>query len=210
MAIQTLDFSPLRFDLKQISESRILSQFHKSPVLKLLLGAFTDEIQELLDAIVDLMEQRTLAKAKGPQLDAIGRIVGRNRRIFNYDEEYWFAPESEDVQPDNGHWWTHPYPKAVEQTMDDVTFRKWIGMKIIENHNKFSSHPEIVDAIKDGLGEQIGIEQTGDVAGKIITRKEISLTNYNLLDYHINTNLVDNEFLFPYQAATEITGKEKK
>ena len=62
MPAKDIDFSSLRFNLTKISESRILSQYITSPLFKKLLGAFTSEIQELMDAIVDLMEYRTLTK----------------------------------------------------------------------------------------------------------------------------------------------------
>lgn len=209
MQLTSIDFSKLRFNLKEISESRILSQYSDSYLYKELLNVFTSEIQELLDAIVDLMEYRTLAKAEGSALDAIGRIVGIARKAYNYDEDFWFKPDEDGVGADNGSWWISVVPQAVEEDMDDDTFRQWIWLKVLENHNLFSSNPEIVNAIYDGLGEKIGIERVDMMTGKIYAESTISLTNYNLLDYHVNKPNVDNEYLFAYPATTKISAKEK-
>ena len=143
MADLELNFDDITFNLKEISESRILSQYSQSPLYKLLLGAITSEVQELSDAITDLIKYRTISYAEGKNLDVIGRIVGINRQNYNYDSDYWFKPDDPGVSPDNGHWWVQNSPVAVIEDMDDTTFRKWIWMKVLMNHNLFSSKPEI-------------------------------------------------------------------
>lgn len=204
MAATELKFDDITFDLKKISESRILSQYSTSPLYKLLLGAYTSEIQELSDAIVDMMKYRTIANAEGKNLDVLGRIVGFVRKGFNYDASYWFAPEIEGVAPDNGHWWVMNSPQAITEPMDDETYRKWIWMKVLKNHNKFSSKPEIENQIKEGINEVIGIQRTGMIEQEIYTTTSISTTNKNLLTYVVDTTLTDNQYMFSYQAATNI------
>lgn len=204
MAATELKFDDIKFDLKKISESRILSQYSTSPLYKLLLGAYTSEIQELSDAIVDMMKYRTIANAKGKNLDVLGRIVGFGRKGFNYDASYWFAPEIEGVAPDNGHWWVMNSPQAITEPMDDETYRKWIWMKVLKNHNKFSAKTEIENQIKEGINEVIGIQRTGMIEQEIYTTTSISTTNKNLLTYVVDTTLTDNQYMFSYQAATNI------
>lgn len=205
-----LKFDDIEFNLKEISESRILSQYSDSPLYKLLLGVITSEIQELSTAITDLIKGRSVANSEGNQLDVIGRIVGMSRKNYNYDSNYWFAPEIEGVSPDNGHWWVMNYPQAVFEPMDDVTYRKWIWMKIQKNHNKFSSKPEIENEVLRGLDEIIGIQRTGMIEQDIYTTTSISSTNKNLLSYVADTPLTDNQYLFSYQAATEIGSVTEK
>lgn len=209
MSIQTIDFSELKFNLKEISENRILSQYKESPLFKLLLGAITSEIQELQDAIVQLMEYSTVGKAEGTQLDNIGKIVGRTRTSFEYDDTYWMTTDSDGLGADNGHWWVTGAPYSTTKEMDDTTYRKWIWMKILKNHNLFSSTPELVNAFQEGIGEVVGIERTDMMTGKLYAQAEISLTNYALLDYYRNTNIADNQYLFAYPATTSISSKVK-
>lgn len=200
----TLKFDDITFDLKKISESRILSQYSQSPLLKLLLGALTSEVQELSDALTDLVKYRTIAYGKGKVLDVIGRIVGCDRTTLNYGSSYWFAPDEDGVQPDNGHWWVKNSPQATIEEMDDDTYRKWIWMKILKNHNKFSSKPEIENQILEGLGETVGIQRTGMITQDLYVTTAISTSNKALLSYFVNTTLTDNQYKFAYPATTSI------
>lgn len=204
MAIENITYNEYKFDLQERAESRMLSQFHNSTVLKLLLQVFTSEVQELADAIYELIRQRSVGVAKGYNLDAIGRIVGRDRTQYNYTTAFWFAPDENDVQPDNGNWWTQNAQQAVSEQMDDDTYRKWLWLKILENHNLYSSTPELENAILDGIGETVGIQRTDMMEADIMTSPSISLTNKALLTYNRNTELTDNEYLFAYPATTSI------
>lgn len=204
MSVISIDFSNITFDLKEISESRLLSQFYDSKILKLLLGAFTSEIQELSTAITNLIRGRTLLNAEGEQLNAIGRIVGQDRLGYNYDADYWFAPDLDGVCPDNGFWWVQNEPQAVLQEMDDATYRKWLWLKILENHNLYSSNPEIKNQILEGIQEVVGIEKVDPMEADIYVSKNISLTNKALLTYNKNTKLTDNDYMVAYPATTNI------
>ena len=211
MAVQTLRFDSIRFDLVKKAKDLMLSQYNEeeSPVLNLLLQVYISEVQELSDAIADLMEYRSIAKAQGTNLDAIGRIVGRNRRIYNYDVDFWFAGDTSDVQPDNGNWWCKNAQQAIQEDVDDNTYRKWIWMQILENHNLYSSTPEIEGAVKNGIGSLFGIERSGPIEAKFYVQSSDSLTNKNLLQYNENTEQTDNDYLFAYPATTSISEVEE-
>lgn len=200
----------IKFDMKAIALGRMLSQFYGKKVLQLLLIAYIDEVQELSTAIAQLIEKRTLTKAEGSQLDVIGKIVGRDREYFNYEQNYWFATDENGVAPDSGHWWMDPAQQAVGEKMDDITYRKWLWMQILENHNLYSSKPEIEDNVLDGIGESVGIQRTGMMEADIYVSQNISLTNKNLLSYNENNLLTDNDYLFPYPATTKINQVEEK
>jgi hypothetical protein len=199
----------IRFNMRAIAMSRMLSQFYGKKILQLLVQAYIDEVQELSTAIADLIEKRTLNKAEGNALDTIGKIVGRSREYYNYEASYWFAPDTEGVSPDSGHWWCYPAEHAVGQAMDDVTYRKWLWMQILENHNLYSSTPEIENNILDGIGETVGIQRTGMMEADLYVSQNISLTNKNLLTYNTNNTLTENDYLFPYPATTNIDQVEE-
>lgn len=194
----------IRFDMMNIALSRMLSQFYGKKILQLLLQAYIEEVQELSTAIADLIEKRTINKAEGVQLDTIGKIIGKPRTYYEYEMDYWFAPDSAGVAPDNGHWWCYPAPQAIGEKMDDAQYRKWIWMQILENHNLYSSVPEIENNIKDGIGEVVGIQRTGMMEANLYVSENISLTNKKLLSYNEDKMLTDNDYLFPYPATTKI------
>lgn len=211
MAAATIKYDDIKKNLAQIASDFMLSQYNKkdSPVLNLLLQAYISEVQELSDAIVSMFEYHSIAKAKGIALDEIGHIVGRDRTLYNYDVDFWFAPDEDGVQPDNGHWWCKNAEQAVAEEMDDETYRKWIWMQILENHNLYSSVPELTGAIYDGIGEIIGIERSAEMSAKIYTQSQISLTNKSLLSYNMDTLQTDNDYLFAYPATTSISSVEE-
>lgn len=208
MSAENIKTDSIRFDMKAIAIGRMLSQFYGKKILQLLLLAYIEEVQELSTAIADLIEKRTINKAEGNQLDIIGKIIGRDREYYNYEQDYWFASDEDGVSPDSGHWWCYPAEQAVGQQMDDVTYRKWIWLQILENHNLYSAKPEIENAIYDGIGETVGIQRTGMMDADIYVNKNISLTNKRLLAYNENNMLTDNDYLFSYPATTKIDNVE--
>ena len=208
MSATDLNFESIYFDMKTVALSRMLSQFYGKKILQLLLLAYIDEVQELSTALSELIEYRTINKAKGKQLDTIGRIIGRSRMYYEYESDYWFTPDLGGLSPDSGHWWCYPAPQAIGERMDDETYRKWIWMQILENHNLFSSVPEIENNIMDGIGEVVGIQRTGMMESNLYVTQNISLTNKQLLTYNENTKLTDNDYLFPYPATTKINQVE--
>jgi hypothetical protein len=93
--------------------------------------------------------------------------------------------------------------------MDDITYRKWLWMQILENHNLYSSTPEIENNILDGIGETVGIQRTGMMEADLYVSQNISLTNKKLLTYNTNNTLTENDYLFPYPATTNIDQVEE-
>ena len=211
MALANIDFESVKLNLVEKAASLMLSQYaeKESKVLNLLLQVYISEIQELSSAVADLLEKRSIGKAEGQTLDIIGKIVGRPRRIYNYDTAFWFAGDKAEVQPDNGSWWCQKAQQAVAEDADDITYRKWIWMQILENHNLYSSVPEMEGAIQNGIGEKIGIERSGPMDAKLFVQSQISLTNKNLLQYNIDTEQTENDYLFAYPATTKITSIEE-
>lgn len=208
MSAEDIKADSIRFDMKAIAIGRMLSEFYGKKILQLLLLAYIEEVQDLSTAIADLIEKRTLNKAEGTQLDIIGKIIGRDRLSYNYETDYWFTTDEAGVSPDSGHWWMSPAEQAVEERMDDVTYRKWIWLQILENHNLYSAKPEIENAIYDGIGETVGIQRTGMMDADIYVNENISLTNKRLLAYNENNMLTDNDYLFSYPATTKIDNVE--
>lgn len=209
MSVTNIKFEAIKFDMKAIAMSRVLSQYYDSKILKLLIQAYIEEIQELSTAIYDLISKRTLNLAEGTTLDIIGKIVGRPREYYEYETDFWFTPDTDTSQPDNGHWWTYPAEQAIGQLMDDETYRQWLWLQILENHNLYSSVPELKNNVLEGIGEGIGIQRVGMVEADIYVNPNISLTNKKLLIYNKDTQLTDNDYLFPYPAAMSINQVEE-
>jgi len=65
--------------------NRLLEQYREKPNLAGTLNSFNTQIQELEDAIFDLIEDRSLNSAIGVQLDQLGKIIGIERQGFDDD-----------------------------------------------------------------------------------------------------------------------------
>lgn len=57
----------------------LLDQYKDKPRLKALLLSYIRRVQELEDAIWDVLTKRLIDNAEGAQLDVLGRIVGQRR-----------------------------------------------------------------------------------------------------------------------------------
>lgn len=70
--------------------SRLIQKYKGKPRFEGLLSSYLRRVQELEDAIWEVIEYRLLTNAEGYQLDRIGRIVGRGRNNLS-DRDYLIA-----------------------------------------------------------------------------------------------------------------------
>jgi hypothetical protein len=57
----------------------LVDQFEGSPLFNALLTSFLEQIQDLEDALSDVLTETTVESSVGAQLDALGSIVGEDR-----------------------------------------------------------------------------------------------------------------------------------
>jgi hypothetical protein len=67
------------------AQDRLLEQYKGKVRIEGLIGCFVEQIQDLEQAIFDLVEKRSLSGATGVQLDLIGTIVVQDRLGFSDD-----------------------------------------------------------------------------------------------------------------------------
>ena len=67
-----------------------IQRFKNKPRLMALTTAYLEQIQDLEDALFQLITDRTIETAVGPQLDGIGSIVGEDREGRD-DDDYRLA-----------------------------------------------------------------------------------------------------------------------
>lgn len=153
-----------------------LDQFKDKPVYLKVLKAFSDEIAELYQAAVGLARARTIADGVGVYLDGLGRIVGQKRETtpadlpdsFFYWDDDLSGGESIAVSGDTSAHFMDSHTQFVTGATvnaaaapTDNDFRDQIIRRVYQNNNKHSSVTEIQAAVKDVLGIDILIEQTG-------------------------------------------------
>src|SRR5574343_179627 len=73
------------------ARGRVGQQFKEKPVFDAYLKLAIDQITELQSVYKDLMQLRSIDAAAGEQLDAIGRLVGQERTLVNYNTFPFFG-----------------------------------------------------------------------------------------------------------------------
>lgn len=69
----------------------LISQFQNAPNITAILDAVGAELEPLFQAMDDLEKKRWIDTASGRQLDGLGEIVGKNRRIENAVQMAFFG-----------------------------------------------------------------------------------------------------------------------
>ena len=105
---------------RQLAESRLLKQFKEecSPNLGKLLNVLMGEIQEAETCLIDLLTQRNLTDAVGPQLDIIGNILGLDREGLD-DTDYRAALQVQVLINNSGG--EEPALTALLQVLTNAT-----------------------------------------------------------------------------------------
>lgn len=74
--------------------SRLLQQYRNKPQFTALVQSYLNRIQELENAVWEVILYRLLPNAEGVQLDSLGRVVGRGRNNLS-DANYLLAIQAE-------------------------------------------------------------------------------------------------------------------
>lgn len=149
-------------DHKAIYKGRLLQQFKHSTKLIALIDSLIEGQGELEVVLDQLLTQRSVETAVGPQLDIIGEIVGQPRSILDVTGLKFFAYQAASGDIDGYGTNTDPtvgarYRGATEETgtyreLGDAEYRIFIKSKIMQNVG-IVTIPELQDAIVFMLGE---------------------------------------------------------
>lgn len=71
----------------ELALKKLLTQYKGKPRFEAFVSAFTEQVQDIEDAVFGMIDARTLENAVGVQLDGIGEIVGRARG--NFDDDFY-------------------------------------------------------------------------------------------------------------------------
>lgn len=130
--------------------------FKDAVVFNKYLELLISEQTQLLDTFKKLMQDRTIDRAEGAQLDIIGNIVGQGRVLIEADLVPYFgfigalAPESFGDFNDpslGGFYWDLTKPLAGNITLSDDQYRIFIKAKIMKNLTR-ATPEEVIAFVK--------------------------------------------------------------
>lgn len=151
--VPTIDYSYLRKDLFAEAHQRLLWQFRNSNNICEYLTAIFTETQLIFDTVIDVLDQRQLAKASGEQLDVLGRIVGQDRVVVGASESLFgfsddatalgYAELIDGQLVGGGRYLELGEPESGTRTLTDYEYRQFIIAKIFRNHMVAASACEL-------------------------------------------------------------------
>lgn len=186
-------------------QSRPMSQFNEAANFQAVLKAFSDEVQELLNAIIGVIVGRSPAEAVGAQLDALGRIVGQDRMLWDFGTLPWFAPDNADARPDSsGVAWVSGVPSTSTYPAPDNIFRQLIEAKVFRNFCRYGSVPEIQQAVLWAFGINVGFVRTGamEVTMKVPTGTPAHIVN--MISQFFTDARMERRSLMPFPVTVNI------
>lgn len=116
--------------------NHLIMQFGNSPILHIILNAFGEELDELRKAYDDLLNLRWIDTGSGVQLDNIGVLIDRSRRIAGSIQLEFFAfyDQPNALSFGVGRFRDTPsVPYLASSYLDDETYRPVLWHKIAKN-----------------------------------------------------------------------------
>ena len=155
-----VDFGGLQRDFVARAQGRLLQQFQGGPIIKQVLAGFSAECQTTYDAVMAIIESRSLAAAGGKQLAALGRILGQHPSTIPSDQPApYFVWDTPTIGWDNGWWWVPGAALTGTRAATDPEYALQVLARMHLNITRFSSVPELQAAILDVFG--INVSFTG-------------------------------------------------
>lgn len=137
------------YDAGRDMHDHLISQFQDKPVIRAILNALGEELDEIREAAADLRTKRWIDTGEGKQLDGIGDIVGRDRTIENAVYLPWFGFYG---QPNTMGFDEAPFRDSgvafqKSTVLDDYSYRKVLWAKVFKN-TSYGTHEDSISMLK--------------------------------------------------------------
>lgn len=205
--VPTISMESYALDFQTRAKARLLAQFQGKPVMAQVLDAFSAEAQECYDATVEMMRQRTLAVATGINLEAIGRIVGQGKELTFDDTEFFFRPDNNDLGADKGVAYVTGASEGESIPPNDSQYLAQVVSRILKNANRFSSIPELQEAIKRAFGVNVSFVMDDEepmCVAQVVCQYGTPVEVLNYLQQMRSDGRADLQPMVPYPATLKI------
>lgn len=199
-----IDFSKERIDLTTQGTGLMLSQFSNSCMLGQFFAAFLEEAQELFDSILEMEQGRTLYDARGENLDALGRIVGELRTVYQYSELNYMWADRLSQGVDKIEVWVTNATLSSKVLPNDTVYRTRILGKILKNFTLAASVPEILNLISNLYGYDVSFIKRGPFTVDLMVPSTISTTAYVAITRFYDDLTVERNCYVSYPATLSI------
>lgn len=199
-----VDLSRLKKDILAEDRKKLLGQFQSKKVFDQLLQVFAICKQELWDASFEVINQRTVSKAKGVNLDIIGEIVGATRGLSEKDQKIWFTPDNAVARFDVSSIWVQNDSVSDVAKMSDDDYRRVVVSKIFKNYARYGSIPELIYFCELLTGKRVSFRKTGPLSLRLVVPEGMPPATILTLLRRISGDDIDNYYYLPLPPTVEL------
>ena len=180
-----------------------LAQYYDTPIIDALLYAVSAELDELESAFNDLKYKRWIDTGEGVQLDGIGTILNRPRKIDKSIALQFFGFENQMNTVGFGQARFRSYGDGylVSTSLDDYEYRKILWLKVFKNCS-FATANDTIKSVGIIFGvdlvimQEIGNAKFSLSVNRVLSQSEILLAK--AVDMLIRAGGVGCEFISNY------------
>lgn len=179
----------------------LLSFFHDKEIFNKIYEAFNEELILIKDELKKLYESKLIETAQGFSLDIIGKIVGQERKGLGEGKE-WLGEEQSKMN--FSPFFVGGASDFGFTVSDDSLYKRLIEGKILKNHTKYASIPEIIDFVKKVFNIDIAIENINAFEFTIFVPSGTSERTKSNLKLSTTGEGIYNKYFLPIKPTVKI------
>nr|DAY57416.1 MAG TPA: Protein of unknown function (DUF2612) [Caudoviricetes sp.] len=163
-------------------ENHLIGQFKGKRVLRAILEALGEEMDELEQVFADLRDKRWIDTGEGAQLDGIGTIVNQPRQIADAIQIAFFGFQGQDnaLGFEQGRFRDQWETWLQSVNLSDPEYRKLLWLKVFKNISTGTAEDTIVSTRRIFDAPYVVLSELGNAKifigiGRVLNKNELAI-----------------------------------
>ena len=163
-------------------ENHLIGQFKGKRVLRAILEALGEEMDELEQVFADLRDKRWIDTGEGAQLDGIGTIVNQPRQIADAIQIAFFGFQGQDnaLGFEQGRFRDQWETWLQSVNLSDPEYRKLLWLKVFKNISTGTAEDTIVSTRRIFDAPYVVLSELGNAKifigiGRLLNKNELAI-----------------------------------
>lgn len=163
-------------------ENHLIGQFKGKRVLRAILEALGEEMDELEQVFADLRDKRWIDTGEGAQLDGIGTIVNQPRQIADAIQIAFFGFQEQDnaLGFEQGRFRDQWETWLQSVNLSDPEYRKLLWLKVFKNISTGTAEDTIVSTRRIFDAPYVVLSELGNAKifigiGRVLNKNELAI-----------------------------------
>lgn len=163
-------------------ENHLIGQFKGKRVLRAILEALGEEMDELEQVFADLRDKRWIDTGEGAQLDSIGTIVNQPRQIADAIQIAFFGFQGQDnaLGFEQGRFRDQWETWLQSVNLSDPEYRKLLWLKVFKNISTGTAEDTIVSTRRIFDAPYVVFSELGNAKifigiGRVLNKNELAI-----------------------------------